>query len=192
MGCNGSYCNNYKTPCIKVGSICAGWTNTKYPYTCFGHTGLRPSNDPVFADYVVGDVVENEDINTLRNVIKAEIATRKKHVWYKNGSTLQSNNVATGDLIDHPQQNDVASCVKKLNALVNAHSPSDTQLGSKTTSMDSVSSKDLVETTNLKETEDALKNVTTDCICYSDCVGYDAGGRLVCSCYGYCCHYGSR
>ena len=68
----------------------------------------------------------------LRQVIKTEIEARKKHIWYrdgKNGTTLNNlalDDVSKGDLIDHPQQNDVAQCVNTLNSLINMYSPSDT------------------------------------------------------------------
>ena len=47
--------------------------------------------------------------------------------------------------------------------------------------------------------EEALKIVTTDCICYSDCSShttpkpcssYCGAYSSPCSCYGNCCHYG--
>lgn len=169
---------------------CASHT-TGVTYTCQGHTGLRPNNAPVFSDYQKGDVIEAADINTLRSVITKELAARRAHIWYrngKNGSTLkdlQTTDVQIGELIEHPQQNDIAECVNALDALINLYTPSDTSLGNKKIQLPKVSTGKLIEANDLKEIEEALKIVTTDCICYSDCASY-----YTCSCYGNCCHYG--
>ena len=169
---------------------------TGVTYTCQGHTSLRPDNEPVFSNYQKGDVIETTDINTLRQVITKELAARRAHIWYRNGKNgttlkdLQTSDVQIGELIDHPQQNGIADCVNALNALINLYDPSDTQLGKKKTTLPKVSTDKLVETKDLKEIEEALKIVTTDCICYSDCSSYTTQKPFTCSCYGNCCHYG--
>lgn len=189
-------------------ATCAAYSSGKV-YTCEGHTGLRPGNQPQFSDYQAGDVVETPDLNMLRQVIKTEIEARKKHIWYrdgKNGTTLNNlalDDVSKGDLIDHPQQNDVAQCVNTLNSLINMYGQSDTQLGTKATQLPSIPSEKTIETEDLKEIEDALRIVTTDCICYSDCTSHgspactshgtcrsNCGSYRACSCFGNCCHYG--
>lgn len=174
-------------------------------YTCQGHTSLRPNNEPVFSNYQKGDDIEAVDINTLRQVITKELAARRAHIWYRNGKDgttlkdLQTSGAQIGELIDHPQQNDIVDCVNALNTLINLYDPSDTQLGKKKTALSKVSTDKLIETKDLKEIEEALKIVTTDCICYSDCSShttpkpcscYCGAYSSPCSCYGNCCHYG--
>lgn len=189
----------------KAAQICAGYSSGMY--TCPGHSGLRPNNVPKFSDYDKGDIVETPDLNKLRQVIQTEINARKQHIWYKdgkNGVTLNDlafGDVSKGDLVDHPQQNDVAECVNTLNALINLYGPSDTQDGQKKTGLPSIPSEKLIETEDLKEIEEALKIVTTDCICYSDCTSYCGSNCAshcsshcrwysTCSCDANCCHYG--
>lgn len=195
----------------KAASVCAGYSSGVY--TCPGHSGLRPDNVPEFSDYDKGDIVETPDLNKLRQVIQVEIDRRKQHIWYRNGKNgitlngLTLDDVSEGDLIDHPQQNDVAECVNTLNTLINLYNPSDTQNGQKRTDLPSIPSGKLIETEDLKEIEEALAIVTTDCICYSDCTnhcgsncaGYGSCGSncasycrwySTCSCDANCCHYG--
>lgn len=187
----------------KAAQICAGYTSGTY--TCPGNSDLRPNNVPKFSDYAEGDIVETPDLNKLRQVIQDEIDRRKQHIWYKdgkNGVTLNDlalDDVSKGDLIDHPQQNDVAECVNTLNTLINLYGPSDTQNGQKKTGLPPIPSEKLIETEDLKEIEEALKIVTTDCICYSDCTSYCGSNSTcashcrwysTCSCDANCCHYG--
>ena len=126
----------------KASQICAGYKSGTYK--CPGHKGLRPSNVPDFSEYYRGDVIETPDLNKLRQVIQIEIDTRKNHIWYKkgkNGITLNGltlDDVSKDDLIDHPQQNDVAECVNALNTLINLYGSSDTQKGKKKTGLSSV------------------------------------------------------
>lgn len=200
MGCVGSYCNNYRTPCKNVGKQCAAWSSSYGDgnYSCHGHQGLRPRNTPIFDDYDVGTIIDDTNINTLRARVVEELNARKAHVWYtqKVNSLDSGKDVAEGDTIDHPQQNVLVDCMNSLNEFINSKSSvgevnggAGTPYGTKPTDLQSVDTGDYVEAENLKHLERAWPATTEDCICYCDCVGYNPGGRLVCSCYGYCCHY---
>lgn len=210
MGCIGNYCNNYTTPCKNnaAGVQCAAWSSAAYgdnTYSCSGHTrkrtgesGQDPDNTPQYADYYVGTTIDDVDINTLRLRIIQEIVARRQHKWYGSLNTIYSgSDVAEGEIIHHVQQNDLAQCIGTINALVNTYaSKGDNQLGDgtnpanpKQTNLHQVTTGNYVEAKNLKELERVFTATARDCICYSDCVGYNAGGRKVCSCYGYCCHY---
>lgn len=200
MGCIGSYCNNYTTPCKNVGKQCAAWSSSygDNQYSCSGHQDLRPRNTPTFDDYDVGTIIDDTNINTLRARVVEELNARKAHVWYtqKVNSLDSGKDVAEGDTIDHPQQNVLVDCMNSLNEFINSKSSvgevnggASTPYGTKPTDLQLVDTEDYVEAENLKHLERAWPATTEDCICYCDCVGYNAGGRLVCSCYGYCCHY---
>ena len=176
-------------PCKNVNSPCAGFTGSTY--SCPGHTDLRRSSPPQYEDYNAGDIVENQDINTLRRALSLELEARKKHSLYTKtnfGST--GTDVNAGDLIDHDQQNVIASCIQKLSRSVNSNrSYGDTTLGAKNVNPHKVKTTDLVKATDLKDLEAILTHVATDCICYSDCTNHGAA-YTYCSCQGQCgCNY---
>ena len=198
MGCTGAHCNNYYNviPCSSVGSSCAAWSSSNSSYSCVGHTGIRQGNIPIFDDYDVGTTIDDTNINTLRARIVEELNARKRHVWYaqKVKSLDHGEDVAEGDTIDHPQQNVLLECMKSLNEFINSKASVgevNDPYGPKTTDFSRVKTGDLVEAENLKQLERIWSDTTQDCICYCDCSGYSPGSSTyVCSCYGYCCHYG--
>lgn len=178
-------------PCTNVNSPCAGFTGSTYK--CPGHTDLRQSSPPQYEDYDVGDVVENPDINKLRDALALELEARKKHSLYtKTNFGNTGSKVNAGDLVDHSQQNIVAECIKKLSQAVNSkRTYGDTTLGTKNTNPHEVKISDLIEAANLKDLQAILTHIATDCICYSDCTNH-AGAYTYCSCQGQCgCVYGS-
>lgn len=221
MGCKGGHCNNYwhVTLCKSVGHPCGAFDNSYDDHTCVGHTGHRTTNAGSFSDrsnrpYQAGDVIENPDINQLRSVIQQEVNARKINPLYKDLNSLTlANQVASGDVVDHVQQNNLAGIVAKIAELANDASyvsgvyiSSDRGLGEKNQDQLSVSGGDVISARNLRDIEDdldsyrkhselatALSGIIQDCICYSDCALYNKGGKrtFICSCYGYCCHYGS-
>lgn len=63
---------------------------------------MRKIDPPQYENYNVGDVVEYQDINTLRKALALELEARKKHSLYsKTNFGSIGTNVNTGDLIDH-------------------------------------------------------------------------------------------
>jgi len=216
MGCTGSHCNEYYTPCVSVGSLCGGHDGSYNNYSCTGHTDKRLTNmgnfhtydDPSTGSkrpYATGDVISNPDINMLRAEILKELDARKVHPLY-SGLKSQSviSEVKAGTTIEHSQQNSLAAAVKAIAILANANSIyGDNGLGEKNDNPHVVSKEDLLsaksDLVSLEEDLDSsragigseLKAIMQDCICHSDCTLYNQGGEFVCSCYGYCCHYGS-
>lgn len=222
MGCRGRYCSNYwhVTPCKSVGHPCGAFDNSYDDHRCTGHTGHRKTNAGDFSDrsegsttrpYQAGDVIENPDINQLRNVIQQEVNARKINKLYKNlNSIALVDPVASGDVIKHDQQTSLATIVAEIAKVANDTSyvggstvSGDNGLGVKNEHQHLVSSGDVISARNLRDIEDDLDSyrkmvseisgIIQDCICYSDCILYNKGGKrtFICSCYGYCCHYGS-
>lgn len=217
MGCRGSHCNQYYTPCKKVGSPCAGHDGSYNDYRCTGHTDKRKENTGNFhtystsgggqRPYSTGDIVVNPNINMLRAEILKEINVRKINPLYTglNGQSVISE-VRTGDLIDHTQQNSLANAVKALAQYANAnHGYGDNSLGEKNETPHISNSGEVLsaqsDLVSLEKDLDAhrwtnvVNNLTAimqDCICHTDCSLFNQGGKFICSCYGYCCHYGNR
>lgn len=216
MGCKGGHCNNYwyVTPCKNVDKPCGAFDNTYNDHTCIGHTDKRKTNVGKFSNrdgesterpYQTGDVVENPDINLLRDVIQQEVNARKINPLYKNLQNFNViNAVASGDVINHAQQNNLASIVAEIAKLANDSSyVGDNGLGIKNEHQHLVDGGDVISAKNLRDIEDdldsnrkmmatAISGIIQDCICYSDCTLYNKGGKrtFICTCYGYCCHYG--
>lgn len=215
MGCTGNHCNNYYTPCKSVGSLCGGHDGSYNDYSCTGHTVKRQDNTGNFhtyddpdtgskRPYTTGDVVSSPDINMLRAEILKELSARKVHPLY---SSLKSqpvvSEVKAGTTIEHSQQNSLAAAVKAIATLANANSRyGDNSLGVKNTNPYAVSKEDLLSAksdlvslekdldSSLDRIDSELTAIIQDCICHTDCTLYNQGGKFVCSCYGYCCHYG--
>lgn len=125
MGCKGAHCNNYYTPCILVRNPCGGFDGSYNNYSCSGHTGKRLDNKGSFNEYVdgsgearpyqIGDTVSHPDINQLRNEVVKEMNARKVHPLYAALRTSPAiPEVKRGDIVDHEQQNSIASAIKLM------------------------------------------------------------------------------
>lgn len=213
MGCRGGHCNNYYTPCIMVSSYCGGFDGSYNNYSCPGHTEQRPDNRGNFSNYLSGDIISYQDINLLRNEVVKELNARKVHPLYEALRTSpEISGVSRGDIIDHGQQNSIASAIKLMAERANANNNilphGDASLGLKNDNPHFSVTEDIVAVSDLQSLEgdldsyryrqlhnnltSALSGIMQDCICYSDCALFNKGGKFVCACYGYCCHYGSN
>lgn len=130
-------------------------------------------------------LIKNKDINRLRDLLKTEINKRAKHVWYSglNPNEL-GEDIQTGDVIDHPQQNNVRSTLQRLKALTNSNTDYKESSAVNVTSREAKTGY-MVETSNLKTIEKDLYWLGDDCICYSDCTQFQLYKIYPCKCQGH-------
>ena len=203
----------YVTECSNVDSKCAGYDSNvnKDPstaYKCSNHRYIdvsrkhftfvsTPSDYP---KYDVGTLIEAIDIESIYQTLSLEISARQQHILY-NGATSVTGEVKVGDVIDDVQQTSLKTMIENIGKIVNSNKLfGDTSLGTKLTSLNSVSEGDEVKTTDIRPLSKAISRVVDaanalvqDCICYSDCTNYYTFQRQVggCGCVSnYGCCYG--
>lgn len=188
----------------KYGQVCAAYnTATSAVSNCAGHRNLNATKSGDFEQYGPGDVVDHDQPVSLRSQLKAEIAARRLHVFYKNELSALPARLGrdpdSGDLVVHGQENVINNCISALNNAINrTRTPNagswisgDWGISKKDLPSDvhgrSVLSGDVLSAENLKYLERNVLSALRDCICYSDCTGHGVQKtttRVWCAAYG--------
>lgn len=162
MACSGSYCGSH---CISYG--CSS-----------GHRGVCPSN--VYDINTPNtDVWYAERINKLRTAVAQERYSRNAHPKFSIAALAGSNvNGADPDYTaaDTIEASDLTNIKTTLNAMAGM-SYDNTGTGASR----SYAAGDQMEAADLEELRTLLNQLSTDCICNSDC-----GSNSWCSCHGNC------
>jgi len=168
---------------------------------CTGNRAPCSTNNPItlsgnFA--IAGAVITAEDINNLKNAIRAELARYAQHRSFANAGDMASAYIANDSsganhgagvtVIDNRHINDYETIVQRVNNVVEPVGSNYavlTEQPDATTSPNSYADGELVEDTHWSVLLEKYNTMRQDCICNSDCAC-----NLVCSCNGNCgCNY---
>lgn len=169
-------CPNYDYDADPDGiAVCSLYNSkSKGVAECSGHRDVdRDRALTQFQSYGPGSVIDHAQENGLRDGIKAELAARRLHAWYKNEVPAQPDGspVQAKHLLEHQQENVINECVRKLAEIVNGKS--DYGIGPKVDpTSHKVSTGDVARAEDLQFLERAALDSYRDCVCYSDCTGH--------------------
>lgn len=188
----------------KYGQVCAAYKNSAL-YSCPGHRSMDESRNGKFESYGPGDIVDHDQPVSLRSQLKAEIAARRAHVFYKNElsalSPLPGSDPISGDLVAHGQENVINNCISALNSAINK-SRNNLSAGSLPDGDWGISKKEIPSTVhghavpagavlsaeNLLYLERNTLSALRDCICYADCTSH---GKKTTTTRTWCAAYGA-
>ena len=92
-GYSDNKCESYNTNCHP--------DTTGYAYDCPGHRSYDLSRTVSISNCAQNKIINNEQINTIQNELRAEIAERKAHLMYSSEYQIRysESNVNEGNLV---------------------------------------------------------------------------------------------
>lgn len=172
MACSGSHCSNHGTGTS----------------SCSGHRASCSTNRQVgFASLVTNGLIRADDVNTLKNSIRAEVARYNQHRSF-GVADRQASNYGSTTRIDNSHINDMelmAQQVNNVNEPVGTSFANLTDPADDTTAANSYAGGAKIDFAHWNTLLAKYNTMRQDCICNSDCAC-----NLVCSCHNDCgCNY---
>lgn len=173
-----------------IGTPQPEWFDTDGKYDSYINVSDKP-------DELSISLVYNDNINNLRRMLSLELSARREHVFYSKSLESVSSMVdgisvvtKTGDNVDDIHQQQLKRTLQRIKRQIFLSGDYKSEDSFNTTA-DAVVEEDMIETKNLRDIENDLKNTWKDCICYADCNEFQLMSKRYCTCNINCmCNYG--
>lgn len=178
-------CSQHSTKCYPYGTN----GQNEQPYKCPGHRNEYQNKSITFINYAAGSIIDDLQFNKIQEYIRKEIAERKLHAAYSQQDEISYNDqdVISGDIIYANQPTAINNALNNLRTRIHKLNDAGHSIQNK---YPSVHVGDKVKADDIKKLESDLNNRYTDCVCYSDCIGYGAWKYINCTCNVNCkCNY---